>query len=128
VQSIGRLSVRVLKKSAAQNPDLAIISPEIVNDQLLLLAEPLIGVRVLADSGVIHSNNLIALADLEPAISVEGLDLLSHKVEFAACHGLDPELEMLGRKIEVSTERPNTRGVIPVPGEDAALVVTELGA
>jgi hypothetical protein len=96
--------------------------------RLVLQAEPLVGARVLTIFGVIRSDLLEVLADHPPAFRVESFCLVGDKIVLAPCDGLDPELDMLGGKVEVRVEEPDARGLVPTPGEDAALVATELRA
>jgi hypothetical protein len=63
----------------------------------------------------------------DPARSAGGATVwASDEIVLPACDGLDPEFDMLGGKVEVRVERPDTRGMVPTPGEDAVLVATEL--
>ena len=50
------------------------------------------------------------------------------EIVVSARDGLDPEFDVLGGKVDVSVEKPDPRGMVLTPDEDAALVATELRA
>jgi hypothetical protein len=93
--------------------------------RLALLAEPLVGISVLTSFGMVGGDFLVALADTAPAFRVERFNLEGDEIVLAARDGLDPEFDMLGGKVEVGVEKPDARGPVLTPGEDAALVATE---
>ena len=94
----------------------------------LLVVENVVGFSIFASDRVLGGYLLISSADIMPSVRAQRLDFTRSKVIIRSCNSLNPELDVLGWKVEIGVDEPRPRRLIGTPGEDTALVTAELRA